>query len=331
MYQQIAIKKRFLPVVLFGLLLVMVLPSVAIAQDSGETGGPIEDLDEDDSDAEQLDGDGDPISDPTVEVPDDLSQAGAAIDDVDDTDDPMQAAIPPVGMSTCSGEIAIVVASDVAAQSDIYSAVTLAGVVGTDCIVLAGARNGTMSADQRARLDDALSSGWIVGGTAAVPPSKTAGWSMKRIAGVDRWHTARLVGAVAANPDADIARLHAAIVAWNPLANETDCSGSVAIVVASDVAALSDIYSAVTLAGVLGTDCIVFAGSRGAAMPGDQRDRLDSARSGGWIVGGSAAVPASKIAGRSMKRIAGADRWHTARLVGAIAADPDVDIDSLVP
>ena len=55
----------------------------------------------------------------------------------------------------CAGKVPIVVGSDAAAQSDLYSAVTLAGVIETDCIVLAGARDESMSADQRARLDAA--------------------------------------------------------------------------------------------------------------------------------------------------------------------------------
>ncbi len=94
----------------------------------------------------------------------------------------------------CSGDIPIIVASDTASQSDRYSAATLAGVLGTDCIILAGGRNGPFPADQRARLDSAATAGYIVGGTAAVPDAKTAGHSLVRIAGSDRWHTARLVG-----------------------------------------------------------------------------------------------------------------------------------------
>ncbi len=59
--------------------------------------------------------------------------------------------------------VPIVVGSDDAAQSDIYSAVTLAGVLDTSCIVLAGPRDGPMPAAQRARLDAAQAGGWIVG------------------------------------------------------------------------------------------------------------------------------------------------------------------------
>ena len=114
-----------------------------------------------------------------------------------------------------------------------------------------------------------------------------------------------------------------------PVESATDCSGQVPIVVASDDAAQSDIYSAVTLAGVLGSSCVVLAGARMEPMASVQRARLEDALAGGWIVGGLAAVPAAKTEGRDMKRLAGADRWHTARLVGAVAADPDGDIGEL--
>ena len=231
--------------------------------------------------------------------------------------------VPPQSQSNCSGKVPVVVASDERSQSDIYSAVTLAAVVGSDCIVLAGPRDADMPSGQLGRLTRAQPGGWIVGGTAAVPPAKTAGRSMMRIAGTNRWHTARLVGAVALDPIADIASLHAEVSAQNPLNDEADCLGSEAIVVASDEAAASDIYSAVTLSGVLGTDCIIFAGARDATMPNDQRMLLLSARSGGWIVGGMAAVPPTKTVGRSMTRIAGVDRWDTARIVGVVAVDPD--------
>ncbi len=97
---------------------------------------------------------------------------------------------------------------------------------------------------------------------------------------------------------------------------QTDCTGDVAIVVASDAAAESDLYSAVTLAGVIGTDCIVRASARDEPMPADQQARLDTAQTGGFIVGGTASVPDAKTAGRNMTRLAGSERWHTAVSVG---------------
>ncbi len=50
--------------------------------------------------------------------------------------------------SDCDGDVPIVVGSDAKAQSDVYSAVTLAGIVGTDCVVLAGARDADMPESQ---------------------------------------------------------------------------------------------------------------------------------------------------------------------------------------
>ncbi|WP_419551567.1 fibronectin type III domain-containing protein [Candidatus Poriferisodalis sp.] len=219
--------------------------------------------------------------------------------------------------------IPVVVASDAAAQSDLYSAVTLAGVVGTSCIILAGPRDEPMPADQQALLDRTSAEGYIVGGTAAVPDSKLAGRTMVRIAGVDRWQTARLVGREAiAQAGGQPPRADASLGAENP---RTSCHFDTPIVVASDAAAQSDLYSAVTLAGVIGTDCIILAGHRDKIMPGEQRARLDAASGGGYIVGGTKAVPNEKLFGRNMVRISGLNRWNTANAVGAEAlriADP---------
>ena len=135
----------------------------------------------------------------------------------------------------------IIVGSDAAAESDRYSAVTLAGVIGTDCVVLAGNRHGSsMPADQRARLGVAAAGGFVVGGTAAVPGTKTAGRIMFRLAGTDRWHTARLVG--------DQARRGATAGAGTPEA--------VSYVSAVTVPAHGDAIARLAQIGVLlGTDC----------------------------------------------------------------------------
>lgn len=110
-----------------------------------------------------------------------------------------------------------------------------------------------------------------------------------------------------------------------------DCTGAVPVIVASDAAAQSDIYSAVTLAGVLGAkSCIVLAGGRDEPFPKAQLDRLATAASGGYVVGGTAAVPDAKLSGRNVSRVFGADRWETATAVGLVATllagdgDPDV-------
>ena len=252
------------------------------------------------------------------------------------------ARVPPVSVQgDCdSDSVPVVVASDVAAQSDIYSAVTLAGVLGEACIVLAGARGKAMSADQQARLDAAAAGGYVVGGLAAVPDGKVAGRTMARLGGADRWATALLVGSEAADPGSAPTTTVGADEQFTPMPGASsgsaatrvrvppasvqgDCdSDTTPVVVASDLAAQSDIYSAVTLAGVLGEACIVLAGARGEAMPADQQARLDAAGAGGYVVGGLAAVPDSKLTGRTMARLGGSDRWATALLVGEEAANP---------
>lgn len=235
--------------------------------------------------------------------------------------------------SECAGQTPIVVGSDAKAQSDIYSAVTLAGAIGTGCVILAGPRDGAMPAAQRARLDAAADSGYAVGGTAAVPDAKIAGRSLSRVSGGDRWTTAQRVGAVArslAGDDApDAPSLNASLGAPADTAQPgvhlhgagpwiaSDCSGDTPVVVGSDAEAQSDIYSAFTLAGVIGTDCVILAGPRTGEMPPSQSKRFAAAAAdGGFVVGGTAVVRASKTPGREMTRLAGTDRWETAHLVG---------------
>ena len=239
--------------------------------------------------------------------------------------------------SDCAGDVPIVVGSDAAAQSDIYSAVTLAGVVGTDCVVLAGSRGGAMPAVQQARLDAAAAGGYVVGGAAAVPDAKLAGRDMTRLGGASRWATAQIIGnearyladgtrpdspsmtETAANVSADVQQPGVYLDGAEPWI-ASDCAGDVPIVVGSDAAAQSDIYSAVTLAGVVGTDCVILAGPRDGAMPASQQARLNAAADGGFVLGGIAAVPTAKLAGRDMTRLGGAIRWETAQLVGRRAS-----------
>ena len=252
------------------------------------------------------------------------------------------ARVPPASVQgECDSDaVPVVVASDVAAQSDIYSAVTLAGVLGDACVVLAGPRGEAMPSDQQARLDAAAAGGYVVGGQAAVPDGKIAGRTMARRGGADRWATALLVGKEAAEPGSAPRTSVAAAVQFTPMPGTSsqtaatrvrvppasvqgECdSSTVPVLVASDLPAQSDIYSAVTLAGVLGDACVVLAGPRGEAMSADQKARLDTAGPGGYVVGGLAAVPDSKIAGRTMARLGGADRWATALLVGTEASEP---------
>ena len=101
---------------------------------------------------------------------------------------------------------------------------------------------------------------------------------------------------------------------------ESDCAGVTPVVVGADAKAQSDIYSAVTLAGVLGTDCVILAGPRDGDMTAAQRARLEAAEPGGYIVGGTAAVPEARLAGRDVTRLGGATRWATAQQVGRRAS-----------
>ena len=111
-----------------------------------------------------------------------------------------------------------------------------------------------------------------------------------------------------------------------------DCTDAVPVIVASDADAQSDIYSAVTLVGVLAErTCIVLAGGRDEPFPRDQLRRLATAAAGGYVVGGPAAVSDVKLAGRDMTRVYGADRWETATEVGAIASALAAGDDSSAP
>ncbi|WP_419838946.1 RCC1 domain-containing protein [Candidatus Poriferisodalis sp.] len=240
--------------------------------------------------------------------------------------------------SDCAADIPIVVGADAKAQSDIYSAVTLAGAIGTDCVILAGPRDGDMAAAQRARLEAAADGGYVVGGTAAVPEAKIGGrGGMTRLGGSTRWATAQQVGseaaALAAGAEPETATAPGTALAapadvtapglyldgaepWTA----SDCAGDAPIVVGGDAKAQSDIYSAVTLAGAIGTDCVILAGPRDGAMPASQRARLEAAEPGGYVLGGIAAVPTAKLAGRDMTRLGGVTRWATAELVGRRAS-----------
>ena len=214
--------------------------------------------------------------------------------------------------SDCNGQTAVVAASDTAAQSDLYSAVTLAGALGSPCVILAGARNQPIPTDQLLRLDAAVGAVHVVGGLAAVPAAKVAGYRIERTAGADRWQTAARVGAAASGTRPPT---RTPGPPW-----DADCNGQTAVVAASDTAAQSDLYSAVTLAGALGSPCVILAGARNEPMPAAQLARLRAAVGTVHVVGGLAAVPAAKVAGWRIERIAGADRWATAANVGAAAS-----------
>ena len=243
----------------------------------------------------------------------------------------------PPDTSDCDGATAVVVASDAAAQSDVYSAVTLAGVLETHCLIDAGARDQPMPSASVQLLDSANTDIYVVGGSTAVPDTKLHQREVHRIPGADRWATARSVGQIANDIAAEgtvaftpidapsaggppvAAGADSGGVRWPP--DTSDCDGATAVVVASDAAAQSDVYSAVTLAGVLETHCLIDAGARDQPMPSASVQLLDSANTDIYVVGGSTAVPDTKLHQREVHRIPGADRWATARSVGQIAND----------
>ena len=104
----------------------------------------------------------------------------------------------------------------------------------------------------------------------------------------------------------------------------SDCSGAIPIVVGSDAKAQSDIYSAVTLAGVIGTDCAVFAGPRDGCVSRHGRRAAGTprrCRCRCWRVCARRhrRSTGSEIAGRDMKCLGGANRWETAQLIGSEA------------
>ncbi|MDE0318512.1 MAG: hypothetical protein OXH86_18670 [Acidimicrobiaceae bacterium] len=108
-------------------------------------------------------------------------------------------------------------------------------------------------------------------------------------------------------------------VHWPPGMNA--CTDETPVVTASDAAAQTDVYAAVTLTGVLNTNCLIDAGHRGAPLPVASAALLDAANAHVYVVGGTAAVPDAKLYGRSVYRVAGKDRWATTRQVGQLAAD----------
>lgn len=103
-------------------------------------------------------------------------------------------------LDSCDAKPAILVASDAQAQSDIDISVVLKGAIG-GCIVPAGPRNGFVPAASWDRIDDSAGVQYIVGGLAAVSPSKARAVAnatynpVTRIGGADRFATAELVGA----------------------------------------------------------------------------------------------------------------------------------------
>ena len=107
-------------------------------------------------------------------------------------------------------------------------------------------------------------------------------------------------------------------------APEPSCEGETAVVLV-DASAETDLYAAFLLAEVLGTGCLVDAGLRtDSELPAASTALLATAGLRyGYVVGGPAAVPVSKLTAKLVwRRAAGADRWATLSAVASAAADP---------
>ena len=118
--------------------------------------------------------------------------AGAA------TQDPAADALLPTGaLMQCADKQGILVATDAQAQSDVYAAVVLAGVI-DGCLVPAGHRDASGLTVQGAiNALQASSIAYIIGSTAAVPEAKAGDAGAEnatRLGGPDRFATAQLVG-----------------------------------------------------------------------------------------------------------------------------------------
>ena len=243
-------------------------------------------------------------------------------------------AVWPDAMRDCATDDALLVASDAAAQSDVYAAAILAGALGSRCIIDAGDRRGPLPNESLSSLQDVTGRLHVVGGLGAVSAAKIGQITedfgvtdVLRFAGSSRWSTALLVGEYASTgrlSDGEEAEFvteaapSAADALWP--SSMSKCSGAVPVVVAGDRAAQSDVYAAVTLAGAIKSRCLVDAGGRLGPMPFGAKASLAYSLHHGFIVGGHASVPLRKVAGYSLSRLSGADRWSTARLAGQVAA-----------
>lgn len=112
--------------------------------------------------------------------------------------DPADDALLPTGaLMQCTDKQGILVATDARAQSDVYAAVVLAGVI-DGCLVPAGHRDASGLTVQGAiNARQASSIAYIIGSVAAVPASKAVDAGAEnatRLGGPDRFATAQLVG-----------------------------------------------------------------------------------------------------------------------------------------
>lgn len=95
-----------------------------------------------------------------------------------------------------AGAVAVLV--DASSEPDLYAAHLVAGVLNTECVVDSGDRDLLELPAPSVTLLEGLETGYVLGGTAAVPLSKLpAHIAWRRIGGMDRWDTLRLAGRMA--------------------------------------------------------------------------------------------------------------------------------------
>lgn len=121
--------------------------------------------------------------------------------------------VPEAPAPSCSaGAVAVLV--DASSEPDLYAAHLVAGVLDTACVVDSGDRDLPDLPAPSVTLLEGLSTGYVLGGTAAVPLSKLpAHIEWHRIGGMDRWDTLRLAGRMAVGE-------------WVPPRIELDASGA---------------------------------------------------------------------------------------------------------
>ena len=234
---------------------------------------------------------------------------------------PAAAADVPAPPTPDCASVTTAVLVDASSEPDLYAAYLLAGVLGTGCIVDAGERTGPLPEASAALIAD-ITTGYVVGGTAAVPSSKlTTEATWRRAGGADRWTTLDIIGRAAADPST-LPSADATPPASDDASATPDCAG-VTTAVLVDASSEPDLYAAYLLAGVLGTGCIVDAGERTGPLPDASAALLDGVTDG-YVVGGTAAVPAAKLdVDASWRRAGGSDRWATLDIIGAAASDPE--------
>ena len=173
---------------------------------------------------------------------------------------------------------------------------------------------------------------FVVGGPAAVPAAWLSGHfglsDYDRVAGATRWGTQAHVAdtIVRLAQQRRVQAYDASVPSPSTLPANTGCSGDAVaakLSVVEDRAAANMLAEAlVALGGAAGRRCLVDVGDPGAGIgPGGQAAASLAAASGGFVVGGTAAIPSgwlrSCLGVSEAARLSGSDRWATQAAVAA--------------